>query len=196
MESHANTARRTLNGGSSGEPTLTIEAASAGVWGTRLRVGIDTMTSDSLRYFNLVVCEVVTVSGREQVVNSTTYHNLSMDQSDSRYAPSVVNNDGSALVHLIDESLGELPTLTHADVIGDPGSGTFLSLDHGDDGDEPGTAGWDAAAPGKIPGSPATKTGMYALDTIAPNIFNLLCVPAAALLPAPAMQSIYARANL
>jgi phage tail sheath protein FI len=191
VESNAVAASTPINGGSSGVPTLTIEAASAGVWGNRLRVGIDTKTRDPLRYFNLVAREVVTISGREQVVNSTTYRNLSMDQSDSRYALSVVNNDGSALVRLIDESLGELPAATHADVIGNPGSATFIPLENGDDGDEPGTSAWESAAADAIIGDPAQKTGLHALDAIAPNIFNLLCVPAAAQLPAPAMRRIY-----
>src|SRR5258707_1532454 len=38
----------------------------------------------------------------------------------------------------------------------------------------------DHAAAETIVGNPATKTGMHALDGIAPNIFNILCIPAAA----------------
>jgi Bacteriophage tail sheath protein len=191
VESNARAASTTINGGSSGTRTLTIEAASPGVWGNRLRVGIDTNTRDPMLYFNLVVREVVTISGQEQVVNSTIYRTLSMDQSDSRYALSVVNNDGSALVRLVDAGLGELPASTHADVIGNPGGGIFTSLENGNDGDEPGTTAWEAAAANAIIGSPTSRTGLYALDRIAPDIFNLLCVPAAAQLPALAMQRIY-----
>jgi phage tail sheath protein FI len=38
----------------------------------------------------------------------------------------------------------------------------------------------DDPSPGKLTGDPATQTGMYALDGIAPDLFNILCIPAAA----------------
>jgi phage tail sheath protein FI len=188
---NADPAEATLNGGSTGAPTLTVEAASPGLWGNQLRVAIDTRTRDPLNYFNLVVREVIVVSGREQVVNSSVYRNLSMDQTDSRYALDVVNNDGSALIHLIDEGLGEMPASTGTDVIGDPASATFQPLANGSDGDEPGTVAWEGAAANAIVGNAAAKTGLFALDSIAPFVFNILCVPAAAPLPAATMRSIY-----
>jgi phage tail sheath protein FI len=188
---NADSASVPLNGGSTGALTLTVEAASPGAWGERLRVAVDHRTRDPISYFNLVVREVETVSGREQVVNSETFRNLSMDQNDSRYAPDVVNS-ASSLILLVDESLGELPVSTGPDVIGDPQPGNFQPLTGGEDGDEPGSAEWEAAAGGLIAGSEANKTGLFALDTIAPFIFNLMCVPAAALLPETAMRSVYA----
>jgi len=181
-----------LNGGSTGALTLTVEASSPGIWGERLRVAVDHVTQDPVGSFNLVVREVETVSGREQVVNSETFRNLSMNQNDSRYAPDVVNN-ASSLIRLTDESLGELPASTGADVIANPQPGEFLAFSGGDDGDEPGSVPWNTGAGGAlIQGKEPDKTGIFALDTIAPEIFNLMCVPAAALLPADAARSVYA----
>lgn len=185
----------TLNGGSTAAPTLTIEAANPGLWGNRLRVAIDHQTKDPLRYFNLVVREVVTVSGREQILSATSYRNLSMDQTDSRYALDVINQDGSAPIHLVDELLGELPAVTGANVIGDPHPADFAALVNGTDGDEPGSASWESTAATLISGSDSGKTGLYALDGISPFVFNLLCIPAAALLPAVSMRSLYTQAE-
>ncbi|HVQ39011.1 MAG TPA: hypothetical protein VMS31_15850 [Pyrinomonadaceae bacterium] len=38
----------------------------------------------------------------------------------------------------------------------------------------------DGASPCKLTGDPAAQTGMYALEGIAPDSFNILCIPAAA----------------
>ena len=190
--SNADAANAALNGGSTDALTLTVEAASPGSWGERLRVAVDHRSRDPLLYFNLVVREVETVSGRERVVNSETFRNLSMDKNDARYAPGVVNS-ASALIFLVDEGLGEVPASTGDDVIGNPQSGNFQALDGGEDGDEPGAAGWENVGAALITGSEADKTGIFALDTIAPFIFNLMCVPAAVFLPEAAMQAVYTR---
>lgn len=188
---NAGTATTALNGGSVSAPTLTVDAASPGLWGNQLRVAVDHQSRDPNLYFNLVVREVEVVNGREQVVNSETYRNLSMDPVDARYAPAVVNGV-SALIQLMDIGLSDMPASTGTDVIGNPQPTDFLPLSLGTDGDEPGTAAWDAAAPNLIRGSDTNKTGIHALDNISPFIFNLMCVPAAARLPASAMRSVYA----
>ena len=197
-----------LNGGSTEARTLTVEAASAGEWGNNLRVAVDHQTSDPLR-FNLVVREVQVVSGRgnrgatrpddqreEPVVNSETFRNLSMDQNDARYAPDVVKK-ASSLILLVDEELGVLPSSTGgADVIGNPQEADFKPLTNGDDGDEPPSDEWNAVAGQLIAEGESDKTGVFALDTIAPYVFNLLCVPAAALLPGNAMRSVYKKCSV
>lgn len=190
VASNADSAEVPLNGGSTGATTLTVHAANPGLWGDRLRVAVDHNTRDVLLYFNLVVREVAVVNGVEQVVNSETFRNLSMNQSDSRYAPDVVNSV-SSLILLTDSGLGEMPASTGTDVIAEPKPGDFQSLTGGDDGDEPGSITWNTVVPGLIQGSESAKTGIFALDTIAPFIFNLMCVPAAALLDDGPMGSVY-----
>lgn len=169
-----------LEGGSPLQDTLRVEAASPGVWANNLQVAVDYKTADPTTQFNLVLREVATVKGKQQVVGSEVYRNLSMDQASPRYAVTVVN-EASALVQLTDQGLGNRPASTGADVIGSPDDTNFTALGgSANDGDIPGTAGWITNAPAAFNGSPSLKTGMYALDRIAPFVFNILCIPAAA----------------
>jgi phage tail sheath protein FI len=187
--------RLVLQGGSPPQDTLTVEAASPGLWGDNLEVGISYPAS-APDLFNLVVREVGTVGGRRQVVNSEIHRNLSMNQSSSRFAPSVVNSE-SSLLRLTDSGLGERPTPTAADVT-DPNlvsnvqstNTAYISLGTG-------TPGNDGSAPDSnaLIGSEAQKTGMYALDRINPFIFNILCLPAAANLNQGGRSAVYAAAK-
>jgi len=185
----------TLTGGSPAQDTLTIDAASPGVWANNLQVAVDYKTTDPATLFNLVVREVATVRGKQQVVNSEVHRNLSMDQSSSRYAAAVVN-ENSTLVQLTDDGLGDRPASTGADVIGSPDDSNFISLGgSANDGDVPGSAAWITGAPTAINGSGLTKTGMYALDRIDPFIFNILCIPAAADLDANGFTAVISEAE-
>jgi uncharacterized protein len=172
----------TLEGGSPPADALGIEAASPGVWGNSLQVAIDYNSADPTSLFNLVVREIATVRGKQQVVNTEAHRNLSMDRNSSRFAEQVVNS-ASALVKITDVSGGEMPTPTGTDVIGNPADTNFLPLDPtGNDGDVPGATGsaWPTTGPAAILGSELDKTGIFALDRIDPFIFNILCIPAAA----------------
>jgi phage tail sheath protein FI len=66
------------------------------------------------------------------------------------------------------------------DEVGKPSSTNFRALGSGSgnrvgvDGDDPGSTAWQTTGP------PVLKAGLNALDKIAPEIFNLLCIPAAA----------------
>jgi hypothetical protein len=147
--------------------TLTVDAASPGVWGNNLNASVDHNTIDSATRFNLVIREVV----NSQVINSEVYRNLSMDKNDSRYAVRVVN-DASSLVRLEDPNTttpGPLPADDGPDVISSAPAGH--QLQNGTDGVVPGAATWTGAA---------LIAGLSALDRIAPYIFNILCIPAAA----------------
>jgi uncharacterized protein len=90
-----------------------------------------------------------------------------------------VVNEASGLVHLDDKGLGETPLLGSPP---DQNSGEIIDgvswwfLKNGNNGSRPSNGDFAKA----ILGDPTTKTGMYALDKIAPFIFNLLCLPAAA----------------
>jgi phage tail sheath protein FI len=178
--------KMTLKGDSPPQNTLTVSAASEGKWGDGLQVGVDQKTKDS-EQFNLVVREVVTVSGKKQVVASEIHRNLSMKKTDSRYAVDVIKQS-SALVRLTDEGLGELPTTTYdgvteATVLGDAEDtkNAFLPLVGGDDG--------------TVPDSTTLIAGMKKLDDIAPYIFNILCLPAAANLNASSYTKVISEAT-
>ncbi|HEV3468490.1 MAG TPA: phage tail sheath C-terminal domain-containing protein [Pyrinomonadaceae bacterium] len=186
----------TLQGGSPPQDALTVAAVSPGVWANNLQVGVDYKTADPATMFNLVVREVATVRGKQQVVNSEVHRNLSMSQASSRYAVSVVN-EASSLVRLTDEGLGERPAATGADVIGAPDDADFTPLGGtANDGDVPGGNDWrTATGANAIRGSALQKTGLHALDRIDPFIFNILCIPAAADLDANGFSAVVAEAE-
>jgi phage tail sheath protein FI len=155
--------------------TLTVAAASPGVWGNSLRVGVEHVPGSTL--FNLLVREVVTANNRDTVVDTETYLNLSMDANSARYAVAVVNG-ASALVRLTRESaLTDTDRPSETTGTGSPPS-SFVALTGGDDGVDPSATTWRSAdGMTAITGTEVGKTGIYALDKIAPNIFSILCLP-------------------
>jgi uncharacterized protein len=188
-------AELTLTGGSPSQNTLKITAASPGVWANNLQVAVDYKTSDPSSLFNLVVREVAQVRGAQQTVNSEVYRNLSMSKANIRYAIDVVNA-ASSLIQLTDTGLGDRPASTGSDVIGAPQDSDFHALGGApNDGDEPGTPGWTTNGPSALKGDPLAKTGLYALDGIAPFIFNILCIPAAASLNTSGLTTVISEAE-
>mgnify|MGYP002784219892 CR=1 FL=1 len=158
-----------------------VEAANAGIWGQSLRV---TVTQNGA-LFNLAVEEVVngTVAGNQlnggQAVNSEQFFNLSMDSASQRYAVDVVSKQSQlvALVRLSPANNTSSP---------DPVSNIKLTGNAADDGTAP-TAN-------DLKGSSLGKTGIHALEKIAPFVFNILCIPAAAELAEADMRSVYTEA--
>jgi Bacteriophage tail sheath protein len=176
--------------------TLTVQAASEGLWGQNVQVGVDDKTRDPTNFpneFNLIVREIATINGQKQVVNSEVHRNLSMSKSAARYAVDTVNA-ASTLVHLVDKNAGVPPDATGSDltgsaIIGDPTNTSFKSLT--------GTANDDGSAPdaNALTGDPGLKTGLYALDAIAPYIFNILCLPGAGNLSSGDFTSLISKAE-
>jgi uncharacterized protein len=171
--------------------------------------------------FNLVVREVTESGGKRVVVGSETYRNLSVDALSSRYVETIVNRE-SNLVRVTYTGGGALPSPTGADIVGDPARALWLILgqdgyqegddveparsewgtvefEAGDDGTIPGTEDWiqsDGASAllGTAGAEDPLNDGMFELERIAPSIFNLLCIPAAANLSDGSMQAVYAAA--
>ena len=184
--------------GSAPAEAMTLSAANPGLWGNNLqaavvgvRLGDGSIATDR---FNLVVREIQpgTTGGRVTVVTTETFRNLNMTVGDLNYAKTVVN-DQSQLVQVTDVGLGALPVTSTPNSAGDgPADDTAFQGFHG------GTPGTSPTGNDLI-GDPDAKTGMYALDRIAPFVFNLLCLPAAANLttsrdPTP-MQSVLSNAE-
>jgi phage tail sheath protein FI len=158
-----------LEGGSPLASALQVDAANAGEWGRRLRVAAVSALPGSDR-FNLVVQEVSQRNGRTAVVAEEIHRNLSMTTTDPRYVVDVIEQ-GSALIRVTDQSLGELPVTTPPNPDGSVPEAAFSPLTGGSDGVRP-----DAGA---LTGSRSAKSGLYALDDIAPEVFNILCIPEA-----------------
>ena len=149
----------TLDGCSPPCDTLTVKAANPGVWGCNVQVSVEYPTnSPSSDTFNMSVREMS--EDQTRVVNSEVYYNLSMDKDSSTYVVDVINNQ-SSLIQLTDIGGGEIPYQIE-----------FTNL-----GQELGECdGRD----GQVPDADALTDGMNTLDTIAPYVFNILCLPAAA----------------
>jgi len=161
--------------------TLQVDAASAGDWGNHIEVGVRVGTDKS---FDLYMREVQTSGTTKVVVSLETYRGLSMDKSNRRFAAAVVNA-ASSLVKLT--ALGiEPPDGSARTAAGDPpADADFKPLTKGSDGDAFAPDGTlkDAAAQAAMKTAlfPTDhKSGMFALSTIEPFAFNILCIPAAA----------------
>src|SRR5215218_7918327 len=164
-------------GGSPASGELELEAADSGEWGNDLDVGIDHNARDPATEFNLVVREVRTVQGRKRVDSSGDHRNLSMDTTSPRFVKDAINAD-SDLIRVTDVGAGPRPAATGPDVtspaiVGDPepDPSPFLALGESQD---------PAASDGTVPDADALTDGLAALDKIAPNIFNILCLPSVA----------------
>jgi phage tail sheath protein FI len=174
---------------------LAVRAANPGTWGNNLQVGVDYVTRDPTAFpneFNLTVREVALVGGRRQVVASETHRNLSMDTTSRRFVRDVVNHD-SELIEVASVGPGVRPAetgpsptnVTTPEAIGDLRStAPFKQL--GDPG--------SPAADSPTPDADALVSGLSALDMLAPEIFNILCLPAAANLAAGAMKTVLSAA--
>lgn len=74
-------------------------AENPGTWGNGLRLDVDFATLDPERQFNLAVSEIRIEDGREVVVRTEEFRNLSMEEDATDFAIPVVNN-ASRLVYL------------------------------------------------------------------------------------------------
>jgi phage tail sheath protein FI len=187
-----------LNSPGSGPlPSLTIEAANEGIWGRNVQVAaITVIGSDGNPVsdrFNLVVREVRPMAnGKVAVLSTETFRNLNLKVGDANSAQEVVNA-GSGLVRITDIGLGNFPALADPNATGDGPlhDSAFQPLAGGSDGTAP--SGSD------LIGDADDKTGIYALDRIAPEVFNILCIPAASNLTSDkslgGMQTIVANAQ-
>lgn len=202
---------------------LRVFAASPGTWGRKLQVAVDHKVSKPGDEFNLVVREVDEVGGKLQIRRTETYRNLSKDKSNPRFAVNVVN-DASSLIRLEAAGAGELPEKNGEDVIGKPEEAEFLWLGQdgyqkgykrelakdewkgkveykpGGDGHEPGTLIWNQSEGANAllgtarQGETPWNKGIYMLETIAPYIFNILCLPAVAKLSKDSRPTVLAEA--
>jgi len=100
-------ASATLNHNGAAESLLAIagrqvhgnSADNPGTWGDAIRIDVDYETSDPANTFNIVVNETRSDNGREVVVRSETFRNLSMTAGVANEAIAVVNA-GSKLIQI------------------------------------------------------------------------------------------------
>ncbi|MEN9937376.1 MAG: hypothetical protein RLZZ387_3955 [Chloroflexota bacterium] len=163
---------------------LRVDASSPGSWANdRIRISLPAGAPSG--QFNLRV-EMLADTGTSPAVLATeNFLALSMDPLSARYAPNVLAA-GSTLARVVHTTVTNTDAPTAVPVA--PGD----RLDGGTDGDEPGGTDWrTTTGAGALQGSEAGKTGVYALDKIAPFVFNILCIPAAADLDTADMDTVY-----
>jgi phage tail sheath protein FI len=193
-----------------------VEAIDEGDWGNAIEVAVDHQTANDPatgapkgNEFNLAVREIGTVGGRKQVVRQEIHRNLSMDTASPRSAVQAIEAD-SQLIRLIEQvnpGMRPGPTtvgtavvrVTDAQIVtnvaaSDPvvaGSGG------GSGGANPNyvfrsqkDASAQTGVDGDLPDSTGLEAGWQALDTIAPEIFNILCLPRAADLDAASYNQV------
>lgn len=164
-----------------GGDAMTVSASSPGAWGAGLRVAFAHPNSGTA--FSMLVREYV---GGE-IAAEEAFADLSTDAASRRYAESVINA-GSALIRIA-QTAGQLPTRTsvggsaaaEAGDLAPAAIGEMTALTNGADSEAPAdTAAWNGVALATLEGAENDSTGIYALDAIAPQIFNIMCIPEAA----------------
>jgi uncharacterized protein len=141
----------------SGEPLrLAVSAANPGAWGNQLRFSIArTLGTSGSPEFQLDVQQLAVVSGKSKVVAQESYLNLTLDPQATRYAPQVVNGAS---------------TLVRLDDYGGPVAGAYPA----DATDQKLAGGADGGLPDA---GTLIATLEDALSRIAPDTFNILCLP-------------------
>ena len=168
--------------------TMSIKAASPGIWGRNVQV-VALKVPGHPEVFNLAVREVKPGSDPAVVLASELFRNLNLNTSDPNNAKQVVNAS-SSLISIVDEGLGAFPDLADPNPTGDgpdPASAIqWTPLGGGSDGTAPQADGtMQLALSDFIPPAPDPPV-WDALDRIAPEIFNIMCIPAAANMASPA----------
>jgi len=155
-----------------------IEASSEGIWGNDLALGIAIATG-ATDTFSLLVREF----DKSRVVREETFIGLSTDAQAPQYGETVVNRDSRLIAFdqiadrlPVANAIGGNPALTLDDLL-DVDPANLTALVNGADGVVPGEAGWETAASAALRGAEAYGTGIYALNAIVPEQFNLLCIP-------------------
>ena len=178
-----------LQGGAPAKKTLTVSAIDPGTWGDNLQVAVTTgATADR---FNLLVREIQRTGTTVKPVRAESFQNLGMSPTDPKYAVTIVNQS-STMVQLTDAGAGVIPTAVAVDPRGVPLASAWQGLANGKDGQAADGGLVDANS---LIGDAAAKSGMFALDRIAPEIFNLLCIPATATLAGAAAAQVIAAAG-
>jgi phage tail sheath protein FI len=192
-------AQAVLQGGSPLQDTLVVRASSEGAWANQA-VQVAVVQAPNQR-FNLFVRQValeadgsiVMEAGRPKVLLLEDFRNLTMDRASPDYVVDALQD--STLVEVVeaDGGLGHPPTGSAGSATGGPiGEPNWHPpiggvLTGGADGDVPDTST-------ELLGDRGDRSGLFSLDGIAPDIFNILCLPAAANLDDGNRVAAYAEA--
>ena len=175
------------------DTAMTVKAASEGSWGDQVYVGVAVDPTG----VTLLVREYSGTS----VVREEVFDRLQLKEGESGYIETAVN--GISEIVTLEHASEKKPEATKvtatvtaktlADLAG-LDKAKLTKLEGGGDGitplDDKGAVdqAWEAAAKGALVGSAANQTGLYALNAIVPETFNLLCLPDAAAMKAASVE--------
>ncbi len=171
-----------------GVAASTLTAASPGSWGRRLYAAVAHDAAPNGTY-DLILREY----DGSRLVAGEAYSGLSIVQGDPRFAATIINRDSELVTATqvngvrpeAQIALAGVGTLAQADMMQFTGGG---------DGALPGTPTWNAGAQAVFTDADDARLGLEALNRIAPDVFNILCLPAVAELPQAAAAGVYADA--
>jgi uncharacterized protein len=192
---------------------MTANAKNPGLWGDTLMVGVQYPGGSDSR-FDLVVGAKGKVGSKDVVGVREVFRNLSATTSDPRYYLTIVK--ASSQLISVEDGAGGRPALVEppsggtSGTSGTSGSGSpatrpadlattkdprwFAPLGGGSDGDVTESTLDSALMANAILGKADTGSGLWALDAIAPEIFNILCLPVTTLLETPHRDLVFAAA--
>ena len=159
---------------------LALEAANEGAWGDNLSatVNYDTKDPSDQKLFNLTVSEIDPVT--QQPVNSERFLNVSVDSSNPRYLPKVLEQNSSLVRVPNDPVSGSfiIPNVRPADsnLVSTPLSPPSSPPTSPPAAPTPGSDGNRLTDDDFVgTGKEAAKQGLFALEKA--DLFNLLCIP-------------------
>ncbi len=161
---------------------LDLEATSPGTWGDRVRVGI--AHSGAGANFTLLVREYE--AALTNVVREEAFIDVSVTTGDPRFVDDVIEENSELIVATL--GAANLPTRTQIggndatdlDALLEGAAADFTPLTGGVNGAMEGDNNWNTNASALIRGTEANGTGIYALNAIVPQVWNLMCLPGAA----------------
>ena len=144
---------------------LQLVAASPGAWGNNLKITVDHNTKDTAntKQFNLKIVENDPLTNQPGIIENIL--NVSIDPTDARYVPRVLNDDSQLARVKKDSGLWVVPNVRPNPIP----AATPVAGVSGADG--------SAITANEFTGSgkEAAKQGLYALEKA--DLFNLLCIP-------------------
>lgn len=183
-------------------PSINVTARSEGTWGNDLFIGVVHPDATDNTTFGLTVREY----DGDRLVAMESYDCVNTTTGDAGNIATIVNA-ASDLIEVKIDAAGTRPGSSRVDAdvapavgeantvkLDDLGKSVLTRLAGGCDGATPGSAVWMGRASGAIVGSEVDGSGMFALNRIAPEIFNIMCIPAAAELDEAGTSAVYAAA--
>ena len=154
---------------------LDMLSSSEGDWGNGLRVGI---AHTGATTFTMLVREYDGAT----IMREEVFIDLSVVDGNPRFVDDVISEESELIT--ASHGAANLPTETLAgglDALLEADENTLTPFVNGDDGIMEGDVTWTGnVAQNAIEGAELTSTGIHALNTITPQVFNLMVLPAAA----------------